>query len=173
LNGLGCYGTSFFRVLAGSGYELYWSPSNAYVRDSTIYLSEQSSLERPGKVKGERGEGVGGERGEREEGRTVGGEGDEVALSGGRKRRLDEGEEKKVIETSGVIEGNEREALLRNQRSSGCGCQYPGEAPVSYTDTLQRYSTSPLNSTSYSPPQHFFFISYSTSPPPTLYPALS
>ena len=114
----------------------------------------------PGKVKGEREDGVGGEgvergeegvggegveRGEREDGGVggEGGEGEEVARGGRtRKRRLEEGQEEKVTETAGVMEGKEREALLRNQRSSGCGCQYPGEVPVSYTDTIQRYSTS-------------------------------
>ena len=100
---------------------LFWSPSNAYVRNDNPQLSVQSSIERPGNAKGERGEGIGGE-------------GEEVALSGSRRRRPEGGR------TAGVIEGNEMEALQRSQRSSGCGCQYPDDAPVSYTDTLQRYS---------------------------------
>jgi hypothetical protein len=139
-------------VLAGSGYELFWSPSNAYERVNSPQLSEQSSMEWPGKEKGERGERVGGEGGERKEGEVgsvggeredggVGGEGAEVALSGGRKRRLEEGREEKVIERAGVVAGKEREALHRSQKSIGCGCQYPGQAPVPYTDTLQRYIT--------------------------------
>ena len=136
-------------------------------------------MQRPGNVKGEREEGVGGEGGERGEGvggeggerGEGGGKGDEGALGGGRRRTREEGQEEKVIKIAGVVVGKDREALLRNQRSSGCGCQYPGEAPVSYTDTMQRYSThthTSLNSTSYSPPEHFFFISYSTFPPPPL-----
>ena len=54
--------------------------------------------------------------------------------------RRDEGQG--VGETVRNQDDNKRELAYDSQEEScECGCQYPGEAPLSYTDTLQRYGT--------------------------------
>lgn len=129
LNGRGCYGTSFFRILAGAGYELLWSSSNAFIHDDTLDPLKHSNHS---KQKEER-DSEGGER-------KKGDERDGVGIKGEGTRRLSE------IAGVQVQDGDGKEGIYtHNSQGQGrgcwCGCQYPGEAPVSYTDTLQRYGT--------------------------------
>jgi hypothetical protein len=45
LNGLGCYGTIILRVLAGSGYTLYWSSILAVRKSWNYSVDRQQSSE--------------------------------------------------------------------------------------------------------------------------------
>ena len=128
MNGQGCYGTSFFRILAGAGYELLWSSSNAFLSDDTLdSLKHSNHLKHKVEEDSEDGE----REGDESDGVSIKGEGE-------RTRRLSEIAGVKVQDGYGV------EAVLNTQgkgKSCWCGCQYSGGAPESYTDTLQRYST--------------------------------
>jgi hypothetical protein len=66
LSGDGCFGSTILRVIAGSGYKLYWAPQNAFVKSeesaATLFdksnvtvgvQSRSSSTEREGEREGE------------------------------------------------------------------------------------------------------------------------
>ena len=138
LNGRGCYGTSFFRILAGAGYELLWSSSNAFISDDALdSLKHSNHLKQKVEGDSEDGEREGGDVREGGDGRDGVGIKDE----GERTQRLSERAGVQLQDgygTEGTHIHNTQGQGQGKRKSCWCGCQYPGEAPVFYTDTLQR-----------------------------------